>query len=368
VKYYEEKEEKEERYREEVKKIREEVKGKKEKAYYKTYNSDAETLVRRLVDHYHSEENKAREDTVKAISSLMAYDLFREYFWRFYYFFESTEEQSLVHTLAHEKGNKYYIEFAADEVEADFKALTGTITSGEYEGNPIALVRSPTYDDKESVYNLFSLVSASPLILSFYGITKEKKRNFLTSYGYNHGNLLELYETEEEEILSLTTKLNISLTVGHALQSLHDKNVCRGYLTSEHVIIDNTGDDLEHAHFLLHYILPSQESKVEQSGDLASIIAPELREINPLTPDAWSTAGDVYSFGNFLWEIHAQTSIHEGEHDDEGIVIVPQDCPWRSIILQCWNQEPALRPTLNQVLDQLSEIRLSLRVVLGCNC
>jgi hypothetical protein len=124
--------------------------------------------------------------------------------------------------------------------------------------------------------------------------------------------------------------------------------------------------DLEHAHFLLHYILPSQESKVEQSGDLASIIAPELREINPLTPDAWTTAGDVYSFGDFLWEIH-ETSIHQGEHD-EGIIIVPQDCPWRSIILQCWNQEPALRPTLNQVLDQLSEIRLSLRVVLGCNC
>eukprot|EP01087_Luapelamoeba_hula_P016363 TRINITY_DN5030_c0_g2_i1.p1 TRINITY_DN5030_c0_g2~~TRINITY_DN5030_c0_g2_i1.p1 ORF type:complete len:523 (+),score=87.60 TRINITY_DN5030_c0_g2_i1:23-1570(+) len=77
---------------------------------------------------------------------------------------------------------------------------------------------------------------------------------------------------------------------------------------------------------------------------------------------------DVYSFGICLWQLYTQAAnpypgilkiedlyakVTKGERP-----IMPSDCPFnlRSLIEQCWSQDPESRPTFRQVMKQFPKI------------
>eukprot|EP01087_Luapelamoeba_hula_P016368 TRINITY_DN5030_c0_g4_i1.p1 TRINITY_DN5030_c0_g4~~TRINITY_DN5030_c0_g4_i1.p1 ORF type:complete len:371 (+),score=19.83 TRINITY_DN5030_c0_g4_i1:40-1113(+) len=77
---------------------------------------------------------------------------------------------------------------------------------------------------------------------------------------------------------------------------------------------------------------------------------------------------DVYSFGICLWQLYTQARVvYPGINTREdlfakvtqgGRPIIPSDCPikLRSLIEQCWSQNPESRPTFRQVMQQFPKI------------
>jgi len=221
------------------------------------------------------------------------------------------------------------------------------------------------------VYNLYTLLS-SDLILPFYGIYTIEDTTYLIAKLASYGNLLDLFQSKkDQETLTLSKKLCLSIFVANAVKSIHDKNYCKGYLSSVDVLINNPADDLEQAEYYFHYLLYSQQSETEESEELLPLLAPELQALikdSPLTSEHWTTSGDIYSFGNFLWELYQETTISEVEQDENGENHIPEECPWGSIIEQCWNQDPERRPTIDTVASQLEELKVMLKSVLKCSC
>ena len=90
---------------------------------------------------------------------------------------------------------------------------------------------------------------------------------------------------------------------------------------------------------------------------------------------AASSASDVYAFGMTLWELLTRRPLYINMTPTtlEQIVVkglrppLPQGVPpfLGTLLMQCWEQEPKLRPTLQQVHRSLQEGVSSLRSTLA---
>eukprot|EP00798_Chlamydomonas_sp_ICE-L_P029571 gene29571-5921_t len=82
-----------------------------------------------------------------------------------------------------------------------------------------------------------------------------------------------------------------------------------------------------------------------------------------------STACDVYSMGMLMWEIYMAKAVHKALRDNEVIIKVvneklrpefPPDVPpdYLKLAQWCWTEEHHERPTLEQLLSELSDVQL----------
>jgi serine/threonine protein kinase len=78
-----------------------------------------------------------------------------------------------------------------------------------------------------------------------------------------------------------------------------------------------------------------------------------------------SKYSDVYGYGIILWEMGTRKEVYEGLESTQIIAMVaneglrppvPEDCPWKDVMVKCWAENPQDRLGFNKVVVELNRI------------
>ena len=78
-----------------------------------------------------------------------------------------------------------------------------------------------------------------------------------------------------------------------------------------------------------------------------------------------SKYSDVYGYGIVLWELATREEVYQGLETTQIIAKVaneslrppvPQDCPWKDLMVKCWEEKPQDRLEFNEIVSDLNDI------------
>ncbi|XP_031570316.1 dual specificity protein kinase shkB-like [Actinia tenebrosa] len=229
----------------------------------------------------------------------------------------------------------------------------GTVCKGIFRGTPVA-VKQVSVKPRITEYNIENfrreMKMASrcrhPCMLQFIGATSDDQSLLL---------LTELLDTSLKAVLldralNLVEIITIAMDVAKGLNYLH--------LTRPHPIVHR---DISSGNVLLWKHGQSWRGKISDygnavlmnyaktgSGGAISYLAPEMNN------KRFSPKSDVYSFGVLLLEMCLREEPSCLDDRDELICLV-EDGELRSLIRSCLQQEPTQRPSMDKVLDVLTD-------------
>ncbi|CAF3705012.1 unnamed protein product [Rotaria socialis] len=222
-------------------------------------------------------------------------------------------------------------------------------------------------------------LSSHPHIVHTYGLAENDFNRLMLIQEYaTKGDLAEALKENEFQPSQLVL-LEIFLQIVDAMVYLANYGIVHGDLACRNVFV-----------FRFHNSNP-QENLVKlsdfgliRSSTLYSVVGSTVSTANLLVParyaapeilqiegfSNYSEKSDVYSMGILMWEAYSQgqspyTSI-EDDNDvrrlklNEDIFSRPENCDEKlwNIIVQCWHQQPEVRPTFKMLKQSLLELKL----------
>ncbi|CAF4674449.1 unnamed protein product, partial [Rotaria socialis] len=222
-------------------------------------------------------------------------------------------------------------------------------------------------------------LSSHPHIVHTYGLAENDFNRLMLIQEYaTKGDLAEALKENEFQPSQLVL-LEIFLQIVDAMVYLANYGIVHGDLACRNVFV-----------FRFHNSNP-QENLVKlsdfgliRSSTLYSVVGSTVSTANLLVParyaapeilqiegfSNYSEKSDVYSMGILMWEAYSQgqspyTSI-EDDNDvrrlklNEDIFSRPENCDEKlwNIIVQCWYQQPEVRPTFKMLKQSLLELKL----------
>ncbi|KAL0490906.1 RGS domain-containing serine/threonine-protein kinase [Acrasis kona] len=165
---------------------------------------------------------------------------------------------------------------------------------------------------------------------------------------------------------SIHVLCNIALDIAEALCYLHSQNIIHKNLKSTQILVDDRWHaklsiEIKHCYYLANGQTHTSE-KTLSAGSPQYMSPEEFYEETSHTNKV-----DVYSFGVLLCELFTQkkpwrevqsTKIKEKVLAEERPVItasVPMDI--QNLIRDCWKQSPLSRPTMDQVVERLQNVK-----------
>jgi serine/threonine protein kinase len=93
--------------------------------------------------------------------------------------------------------------------------------------------------------------------------------------------------------------------------------------------------------------------------------------LNRLAPEVIKHArssqfSDVYGFGIILWELATREEVYQGLETTQIIAKVanenlrppvPQDCPWKDIMVTCWAENPLDRLEFSEIVEAFTDLK-----------
>lgn len=200
-----------------------------------------------------------------------------------------------------------------------------------------------------------------------------KTRN--KSYSRNSQNTVCLNDT------ILPNRGRIAAGIARAMARVHSCKICHLDLTSRNILVTSTveprlcdfglslrvnKDGLSWStphHGQSYWKAPeimrrkrASGTKRRQTGEATA----NGDDYDPSSREPWSCKVDVFSYGMVLWELFnlgkfpwetelsPEVRVMQGDRPD-----IEPDCPaeWKQLIEACWQQDPTLRPTAQEVVD-----------------
>jgi hypothetical protein len=204
-----------------------------------------------------------------------------------------------------------------------------------------------------------------PKILQLYGCSLTMQAIWIVSEFCSRGSLRMLLNDKSVD-LPFLKKISICLDVADGMLYLHTRNppIIHRDIKSHNLFITEPSP----GHFVAKIgdwgsaravALTGAKSMTHGVGT-ACWLAPEVINFAHASKDS-----DVYAFGIVLWEVFTRQEVHEGlsaaqiiaKVANEGLrPTVPRDCPWASIMTECWRQDASERPGFHKIMTSLSKI------------
>lgn len=235
-----------------------------------------------------------------------------------------------------------------------------------------------------------------PNVLQLFGCSLTAQAIWIVSELCSLGSLRQLLD-DNEKTLSLSNRLSLALQVAEGMTYLHNQDppIIHRDLKSHNIFVHETFTDAEDTSVTSdkmkkgkdtkdHYEkISTQSTMVAKIGDWGSAratlsgsrtmthgvgtacwLAPEV-----IKHARSSKYSDVYGYGIVLWELATREEVYQGLETTQIIAKVanenlrppiPEDCPWKELMIQCWAENPNDRLEFNEIVDQLSALSKSI--------
>jgi hypothetical protein len=238
-----------------------------------------------------------------------------------------------------------------------------------------------------------------PHVLQLFGCSLTAQAIWIVSELCSLGSLRQLLDDENRD-LSMCERLALALQVAEGMAYLHNQEppIIHRDLKSHNIFVHETftsaestasprlsesgKSDTSEVASLEESSAGPKASMIVKIGDWGAARASLSRGERTMThgvgtacwmapetikKDRSSKYSDVYSYGIILWEIWTQKEVYEGLAPPQIIhrvaneslrPPVPEDCPWKDLMVRCWSQLPLDRPDFDTIVEELNKILL----------
>lgn len=234
-----------------------------------------------------------------------------------------------------------------------------------------------------------------PNVLQLFGCSLTAQAIWIVSELCSLGSLRQLLD-EQERILPLGLRLSLALQVAEGMTYLHNQDppIIHRDLKSHNIFIHETFTasdvtapqrDKSPSGMILRltadpdHKMETESTIIAKIGDWGSAratlsgsrtmthgvgtacwLAPEV-----IKHARSSKFSDVYSFGIVLWELATREEVYQGLETTQIIAKVaneslrppvPQDCPWKHLMVKCWEENPLDRLEFDEIVEMFNEV------------
>ncbi|GES80282.1 hypothetical protein GLOIN_2v1871094 [Rhizophagus clarus] len=248
------------------------------------------------------------------------------------------------------------------------KGIHGTLKKTNWKNRKITIVLKPLKNSKITESEFKEFITKLKVLRKidhsninrFFGLTKDSNDNYFSISEYaSEGNLRD-YLKIKFNALQWDDKLQMALEITRGLMCLHSENIIHGNLHAYNIVVNNSKvmmTDLQ---------LIKQAAKV--SSEYTVYIEPRCLRNSSYELD---TKSDIYSLGILLWELSSgrppfseymqmefgltqiANKLLNGERE-EPVANTPLE--YLQLYQKCWNDDPNMRPEINEVYDILSQL------------
>jgi hypothetical protein len=228
-----------------------------------------------------------------------------------------------------------------------------------------------------------------PNVLQLFGCSLTAQAIWIVSELCSLGSLRQLLDNNEK-VLPVELRLSLALQVAEGMTYLHtqDQPIIHRDLKSHNIFVHETfTDDTSIASDLKAKDgsdkMYSQSTVIAKIGDWGSARATlsgtktMTRGVGTacwLAPEVIKHArsskfSDVYGYGIVLWELATREEVYQGLETTQIIAKVanenlrppiPQDCPWKDLMVKCWAENPLERLEFSEIVVELNAISIGL--------
>jgi serine/threonine protein kinase len=215
-----------------------------------------------------------------------------------------------------------------------------------------------------------------PNLVLFMGAVFNPQLAIVTEF-CSGDTLFRLLHQEKQVQLSWKQKLKMCRDVAHGMTYLHESEPpilhrdlkSLNLLLTDKVASATDGITVKITDFGVSKFL-DESVNMMNTGQMGTChwMAPEV-----LAGYHYSLPADVYSYGIVIWEIVCRETPYRGLNptlipyrvlncnERPSMELLPASCPeaLRTLMIGCWQTDPALRPTFPQILDTLEGIAMT---------
>ncbi|CAB5199617.1 unnamed protein product [Rhizophagus irregularis] len=204
----------------------------------------------------------------------------------------------------------------------------------------------------------------SERIIRCFGISLDPKTNeYLLIMQYANDGDLQNYLKNNFNNLTWNDKKKLAFQIADGLNYLHHVNILHRDLHSKNIVIHESNAKI--TDFGISKNQNNQTSAYIGNFGIISYMGPEHLK-NPESP--YTKSSDIYSFGVLMWEISSghppfkhiddkmalAASIVNNNTREKLVPNTPEK--YEKLYTKCWSQEPRLRPTINEILDEFERM------------
>jgi hypothetical protein len=228
-----------------------------------------------------------------------------------------------------------------------------------------------------------------PNVLQLFGCSLTAQAIWIVSELCSLGSLRQVLD-EHDRVLSVELRLSLALQVAEGMMYLHNQNphIIHRDLKSHNIFIHETFTDAEDAStstskkrvgvqfekMETHSVFVA---KIGDWGSARATLSGSRTMTHGVGTACWlapevikharsSKFSDVYGYGIVLWELATREEVYQGLETTQIIAKVanenlrppvPQDCPWKHIMVKCWAENPNDRLEFSEIVTALNAIK-----------
>eukprot|EP01114_Cavostelium_apophysatum_P021682 TRINITY_DN7634_c0_g2_i3.p1 TRINITY_DN7634_c0_g2~~TRINITY_DN7634_c0_g2_i3.p1 ORF type:complete len:708 (+),score=173.80 TRINITY_DN7634_c0_g2_i3:357-2480(+) len=201
-------------------------------------------------------------------------------------------------------------------------------------------------------------------IVQMYGFCRKESYLCLVTEFVRGGNLADCLEDNDNYELDFYLQLELALSITRGMVYLHACGIVHRDLKPANILVESWDEaKVKVCDFgISKAIVRKKDQAQEAEGGLGSpqYAAPEL------SSDSHDNKVDVFSFAIIMWEIALRKTpwpeikfgsqfaerYQKGERPE-----IPDSCQFKTLLEQCWAQQPSKRPSFGGVYEMLEQLR-----------